>query len=335
MVKIRSEMKPTRILSLCFLLFAGSSAAQDLIVRTDALEIQAKVMEITPGEVRYKRFSNPEGPTYVLPVAQIRYILYPNGEKDVFRDGWTDAAPEGVDTPVCSSDIQTKEENRSGMDGAVQQEQEQEQEQAVPFLPVQAGGNPAVERVPEGYVLRTYAIGDFYENGEVRGVVCSLDADKLHGLILSLDEVYLPWSNFRKPDWQRTGAINTSDGEANMQIMAQFIEENDLSWDDFPAFSWCRKQGEGWYLPAIDEILQVCANFNGGSRIGNNREARNRFNDALRENGGKRMDRLVFYFSSTERDAKTVLCTHTSQEPPYVADIPKTDKFLVRAVRKF
>lgn len=332
------------MLSLCLLLFAGGAAAQDLIVRTDATEVQAKVMEITPGEVRYKRFSNPEGPTYVLPVAQIRYILYPNGEKDVFRDGGTDAAPEGADTPVRSSDIQTKEGNRSGRNGAVATDglwtakQEQEEQAEPSLLPAQAavsGSNSAAGVMPEGYVLRTYAIGDFYENGNVRGVVCSLDADKLHGLILSLDEVYLPWSNFRKPDWQRTGATDTSDGEANMRALAQFIEANDFSWDDFPAFSWCREQGDGWYLPAIDEILQVCANFNGGSRIGNNRDARNRFNDALRENGGKRMDRLGFYYSSTERDAKSAVCTHTSQEPPYVADIPKTDKFLVRAVRKF
>ena len=42
------------------------------------------MIEITPEAVRYKRFSNPDGPTYVLPVAQIHYIQYANGEKEYY-----------------------------------------------------------------------------------------------------------------------------------------------------------------------------------------------------------------------------------------------------------
>ena len=57
--------------------------------------------------------------------------------------------------------------------------------------------------------------------------------------------------------------------------------------------------------------------------------------NALKDNGGKRMDRLVYYFSSTEKDEKEAYTTHTGIEPPYVIEIPKYNKFLVRAVRKF
>ena len=49
----------------------------------------------------------------------------------------------------------------------------------------------------------------------------------------------------------------------------------------------------------------------------------------------QRMDRLVYYFSSTEKDEKEAYTTHTGIEPPYVIEIPKYNKFLVRAVRKF
>lgn len=62
-------MKRTILLSLAALCCALTAAAQDLIVKTDAAKIEAKVIEITPEAVRYKRFSNPDGPTYVLPVA--------------------------------------------------------------------------------------------------------------------------------------------------------------------------------------------------------------------------------------------------------------------------
>ena len=77
-------MKRTILLSLAALCCALTAAAQDLIVKTDAAKIEAKVIEITPEAVRYKRFSNPDGPTYVLPVAQIHYIQYANGEKEYY-----------------------------------------------------------------------------------------------------------------------------------------------------------------------------------------------------------------------------------------------------------
>ena len=47
------------------------------------------------------------------------------------------------------------------------------------------------------------------------------------------------------------------------------------------------------------------------------------------------MDRMVYYFSSTEKDEKSAFTSHMSVEPPYVLDIPKYNKFLVRAVHKF
>ena len=157
----------------------------------------------------------------------------------------------------------------------------------------------------------------------------------MHGLVVSLDEIYLHWSEFRKPDLRVVGADSRTDGAENMAKVAQYIAANNLSWDDFPAFKWCRDKGEGWYLPAIDEMLTIGHNYNGGTRVQNNRQARNKFNDALKDAGGKRMDRLVYYFSSTEMDEKSAYTTHMSIEPPYVIEIPKYNKFLVRAVHKF
>ena len=78
-------MKKTILLLVAALCGVLTAAAQDLIVKTDATKVEAKVTEITPDAVRYKRFSNPDGPTYVLPVADIDYIQYANGEKERFR----------------------------------------------------------------------------------------------------------------------------------------------------------------------------------------------------------------------------------------------------------
>ena len=273
--------------------------AQDRIVKRDASEVEALVLEIAPDAVRYKRFSNPEGPTYVLPASEIDFIRFANGETERFA------------APAAESD---------------------RREDAA------AGGPEATAlsaRADAEWVVKEWKIGDYYERDGVKGVVCALTDGGTHGLILSLGEIYLPWCGFRKSEQRATGAVDAADGRVNMAAVERFIAENGLSWADFPAFKWCREQGEGWYLPAIDELLVVGHNYNGGSRTASNRQARSRFNDALKSHGGDRMDRMVYYYSSTERNGRDAMTSHTGTEPPFLVDIPKGGKFLVRAVRRF
>lgn len=316
-------MKKSTLL-LFWALCCGISAAvaQDLIVRTDSTRIEARVTEVSPETVRYKRFSNPNGPTYVLPVAGIDYIRYANGETDRFRQPAAPAPAPAVAAPVPG----TPAAPAPAPDAPV----------AAPTPASATASAPAAPAaLPVQYELKRYAVGDYYDFNGVKGVVCKVTEDGLHGMVVSLDEVMIPWSVFRKPDLRTVGAVDRTDGRVNMQTVARYIAENGLSWDDFPAFKWCREQGEGWYLPAIDEVLAIGNNFNGGTRMHYDRQARNRFNDALKEHGGKRMDRLVYYFSSTEQDEKSVHTSHMDMKPPYVVGIPKYNKFLVRAVHLF
>ena len=298
-------MKRIALLLLAAFFGAFAASAQDLIVMIDSTKIEARVIEISPESVRYKRFSNPEGPTYLLPTAEIHYIRYANGEMEYYTRAAVPAVPA---VPEAA--------NPAGEPQAV----------PAPLMTQTAGGQ---------YVLKEYEIGELYDHNGVKGVVCLLSDDKRHGLVLSLDEIYLHWSEFRKPDLRLVGADNRTDGAENMVRVARYIEENNLSWEDFPAFKWCRDKGEGWYLPSIDELLTIGHNYNGGSRLHNDRQARNKFNEALKDAGGKRMDRMVYYFSSTEMDEKNAYTSHMSIEPPYVVEIPKYNKFLVRAVHRF
>lgn len=319
-------MKKSTLL-LFWALCCGISAAvaQDLIVRTDSTRIEARVTEVSPETVRYKRFSNPDGPTYVLPVAGIDYIRYANGETDRFRQP---AAPAPApDAPVAGAPAAPA----PAPDAPVAAPAPASATASAPA----ASAPAAPAALPVQYELKRYAVGDYYDFNGVKGVVCKVTEDGLHGMVVSLDEVMIPWSVFRKPDLRTVGAVDRTDGRVNMQTVARYIAENGLSWDDFPAFKWCREQGEGWYLPAIDEVLAIGNNFNGGTRMHYDRQARNRFNDALKEHGGKRMDRLVYYFSSTEQDEKSVHTSHMDMKPPYVVGIPKYNKFLVRAVHLF
>ena len=77
-------MKRFYILTIIFLL-AGicSAAAQDLIIKRDGNIIEAKVTEISPAEIRYKRFDHLDGPTIVIPAGEVLSIRYENGASEI------------------------------------------------------------------------------------------------------------------------------------------------------------------------------------------------------------------------------------------------------------
>lgn len=60
--------------------------AQDIITKTNGSKINAKVLEVTPSEVKYLNYDNQSGPTYVTSVNNISSIRYENGTEDVFED---------------------------------------------------------------------------------------------------------------------------------------------------------------------------------------------------------------------------------------------------------
>ena len=74
-----------KILAL-FLLCSVTLCAQDIIVQNNGNTILSKVIEIGSTEVKYKKFSNLNGPTYTIAKAEILVINYENGEKESFSN---------------------------------------------------------------------------------------------------------------------------------------------------------------------------------------------------------------------------------------------------------
>ena len=77
-----------RIITLLILLAACCShaAAQDIITLKNGTEIIAQVLEVNINDVRYKKYSNLDGPIYTEPKRNILRIEYANGEKDEFLE---------------------------------------------------------------------------------------------------------------------------------------------------------------------------------------------------------------------------------------------------------
>ena len=73
------------IFYLAFVFTTLSVKAQDLIILKDGNEISAKVMEVNQAEIKYKKFDNPEGPSYSVLKSDVFMIRYKNGTKDIIN----------------------------------------------------------------------------------------------------------------------------------------------------------------------------------------------------------------------------------------------------------
>ncbi len=82
------------LLLLC--LAVGPALAQDLLMRRTGEEIQVKVLEITPAEIKYRRTDNPDGPLISVWRTDVFMIRYANGTKEVYDQYGRSAAPAAV-----------------------------------------------------------------------------------------------------------------------------------------------------------------------------------------------------------------------------------------------
>ena len=71
---------------IAFALIATASLwAQDIIVTKDAQKIEAKILEVSKTEIKYKEKDNLNGPTFILETKEISSIIYSNGKVVVYN----------------------------------------------------------------------------------------------------------------------------------------------------------------------------------------------------------------------------------------------------------
>ena len=97
------------------LLMAGqfmAGSAKDIIVLNSSDSIKAKILEVTPTEVKYKKLNYLDGPNFVIHKSDIRTITYGNGdvesfvqkeEKNVAVDSTSNSATASVNTTASVS----------------------------------------------------------------------------------------------------------------------------------------------------------------------------------------------------------------------------------------
>lgn len=97
-------MKKILLLFAAFAAATVSLQAQDLIVLRNASadEIPAKVLEVGDTHIRYRKFSNIDGPVYSVSRSEVFFIRYENGEKEVISAA---DAVSNNDTPSIGSSL--------------------------------------------------------------------------------------------------------------------------------------------------------------------------------------------------------------------------------------
>ncbi|MDO4819911.1 MAG: hypothetical protein Q3994_06025 [Prevotella sp.] len=73
-----------KIICLSVIAICLSMHAQDVIVKHDGTTIMAKIEKVGTQDIEYKKWSNLDGPTYVMKKVEVFSINYQNGEKENF-----------------------------------------------------------------------------------------------------------------------------------------------------------------------------------------------------------------------------------------------------------
>ena len=102
---------------------------------------------------------------------------------------------------------------------------------------------------------RSYKIGDYYNENGKEGVVFEVSANGRSGKIVSLVQTpsMLKWASDSYEQRRNIGATDMHDGSVNMAKVKTIV-----NWrTKYPAFKWCADLGEGWYLPATQDLKDI------------------------------------------------------------------------------
>lgn len=138
---------------------------------------------------------------------------------------------------------------------------------------------------------KSYKVGDYYNENGLRGVVFEVSADGKSGKIVNMSESDggLLWTNIKSEQKRKIGTTDQYDGENNMNTVKLLP-----NWESsYPVFAYCANLGNGWYLPASEELKLLLLND----------KVHDAVNHTLEANGGKKLSIKKdprWYWSSTE-----------------------------------
>ncbi|HWY12767.1 MAG TPA: hypothetical protein VN026_15645 [Bacteroidia bacterium] len=96
------------VILFCFAFLFQTIRAQDLIYLNNGSKVEAIVKEISTSEIKYKNFTNPDGPTYIVAKGDVLFIEYKNGVVEVLNPNPTSISPIKTVTTTPKREIVKK-----------------------------------------------------------------------------------------------------------------------------------------------------------------------------------------------------------------------------------
>lgn len=186
-----------------------------------------------------------------------------------------------------------------------------------------------------------YSIGDCYpkDGSPVEGIVFEVSEDGQHGKVFSLAEGF-------GLKWRTIGDADYTDDRDNGMNNFEIITAMEPEYDGYPAFAWCASLGDGWYIPAINELIKIRDSW------GKSQKERKALNTKIKEVGGTPLSDAVYvkakdakvsaiYYSSTENGLKRqkIYCLSFNSASTEADGLKKmsdsVENLLFRAVKAF
>lgn len=139
---------------------AMCATAQDVLVKKDGSTILSKVIEISDTQVKYKKHSNIDGPTYIINVKELQSINYQNGEKELFND--KESTNEGTVKAKPADDNKEQKEKYASLPKMVLKPSEKKSKD---FFPIMAFTDSSVISTNELTVFIEPEAVEYYDKG--------------------------------------------------------------------------------------------------------------------------------------------------------------------------
>ncbi len=116
-----------------------------------------------------------------------------------------------------------------------------------------------------------YEVGDYYNDGQLEGIVFQVDSTGSHGKIVSLREDKLAWGTvnlYFGMESKTDGALNTNKFTNIVNSTKQNQRHESLGGNGvlvnignfgqyWPLLGWCLGKSQRWYIPAVEELVAI------------------------------------------------------------------------------
>lgn len=102
-------LSPIKVIKNTSLIYSNDEPC-DVITLKNGEDVKAKILEITPIEIKYKKCDLPDGPLYVVKKSDVFMIKYANGTKEVVKSE-TETVTSNANKPASNDKVKTTHES--------------------------------------------------------------------------------------------------------------------------------------------------------------------------------------------------------------------------------